>query len=340
MGKFCVRCGVEEPALIIDGLCLSCLVAEGRAVKPPEAVEVITCPSCGSIQSGNRWLGGVGLEDFLRDLILSKCEFHRDFKLRSLDVRVGDGKVTAFFKGFLRNAEVSAEFQVSLSMKRSLCPQCSKVKSGYYEAVIQIRSFSEPFDDVLRGKLVDTLLRSSNTSRYITEIEPVREGLNVKVLSQGVARKLASDLISMYGGVVSESWKVVGMSSSGKNISRLTISLRLLGLSPGDLVLHGGSPALVEEIRRNFVKVRMIDSGNVVKLHVDDLSGGDLKLVRRDEYEVLDGRVMEVLDGKVLVRGLRGSATYELPLSEGLVPGSNVKLLIYKDRIYLAHVEK
>ncbi len=339
MSRFCVRCGVEEPELIIDGLCVRCLVSEGKVVRPPKNIDVIICPSCNSIKLEGKWLVGIKLDDFLRDMILKGSDFHKDFKLTSLDISVEGSRVTARFEGFLKTAEVVKEYLINLNISKSLCPHCSKIKGGHYDAVIQVRTSLKKFSDVLRNKLVDALLKSS-ISNHISEIEFVREGLDVKVLSQGFARKLTNDLISMYGGTSKESWKVVGVSSSGKKVSKLTISIRLLGLMPGDIIMFNGRPALVENISGNSVVVKPLDSGNMVKLYASDLSTKDILVIGRDEYELVDGYVAEVSDNKALVKEVLSGSMFELAAPENIVSGSKVKLLIYKDRVYLANVER
>lgn len=340
MGRFCSKCGVEEPAVIIDGLCVKCLVEEGRAVRPPRKVEVVVCPSCSSIKFEGRWLDGVGLEEFLKELIWRESKFHREFKPNSLSISIDGNKIIARFEGVIKTSEVVKEFLIDLTMSKSLCPQCSKVKSGYYEAIIQVRTYSGTLNESLRSKLVNTLLKYANTSKNISEIEFVKKGLDVKVLSISAARKLANDLISMYGGTLAESWKVVGMSADGRKTSRLTISLRLLGLTCGDLITFKGIPALVEEVSHNSVRVRALDSGNLIRLHIHDLSSGDVVVLDRDEYELVESYVVDVSNGKAVVKDVRRGRTFELPAHEGLLPGLRVGLLIYKDRIYLAHVEK
>lgn len=340
MGRFCSRCGVEEPAVIVDGLCVKCLVEEGRAVRPPKNVEVVICPSCGSIKSGGKWLDSTALEEFLKELIWRESKFHREFKPNSLSISIEGNKIIARFEGIIKTSEVVKEFLIDLTMSKSLCPQCSKVKSGYYEAIIQVRTYSGTLNESLRSKLVNTLLKYANTSKNISEIEFVRKGLDVKVLSVSAARKLANDLISMYGGTTEESWKVVGVSTEGRKTSRLTISLRLLGLTCGDLIAFKGNPALVEEVSHDSVRVKALDSGNLIRLHARDLSSEDVVILDRSEYELVEGYVVSVSDDKALVRDVRRGRVFELPVYEGLLSGLKVRLLIYKDRIYLAHVEK
>lgn len=340
MGRFCSRCGVEEPAVIVDGLCVRCLVEEGRAVRPPKNVKVVVCPSCGSIKLEGKWLDGIALEEFLKELMWRESKFHREFKPNSLSISIEGSKIIARFEGLIKTSEVIKEFLIDLTMSKSLCPHCSKVKSGYYEAIIQVRTYSETLNESLRGKLVNTLLKYANTSKNISEIEFVRKGLDVKVLSVSVARKIANDLISMYGGTSVESWKAVGISADGRKASKLTISLRLLGLTCGDLIMFKGIPALVEEVSQGSARVRALDSGNLIRLHAHDLSSGDVVILDRGEYELVEGYVVSVSDDKAVVRDVRRGRIFELPAYEGLLSGLKVRLLIYKDRIYLARVEK
>ncbi|MCS7107819.1 MAG: 60S ribosomal export protein NMD3 [Sulfolobales archaeon] len=339
MSKFCIRCGVEEPELIVDGFCIKCLVDLGKVVKPPNSVKVTVCPTCSSIKTGSKWLLNTDLKEHLRDVVLGDCVLHNDFKLSSLNIDLGGSKALVSFKGYLRGVEVVKDYILDLTINKALCPQCSRVKGGYYEAVIQIRTYLNTFNKSLMDKLVNTLLKSPNISNNISEIEFVKEGLDVKVLSIGIARKLASDIVSTYGGTSSESWKVVGKSSSGKKVSKLTISLRILGLTPGEYVVFKDRLAVVEDIAGTHVKIKFLDVDHVVRLNVDDLSEGDLSDVHVELSELIDAKVTGVYEGKAIVRDVCRGNTYEIPVYGGVKVGSKVKLLIYKDRIYLAGIE-
>ena len=334
-----MKCGVEEPELIIDRLCVKCFIDEGRAIKPPNNVELVICPICGSVKYGNKWLEAVDLHDFIKDLILRGTNFHKDFKLTSLEVSIVDNKVVARFRGSILGVEVSKDYSIDLIVNKVLCQQCSRIKSGYYEALIQIRTLLNPLREYLRDK-IDDMMRSTPISRYVSEIEHVREGINVKVLSQGIARKLANDLTSMYGGVILESWKGTTTSSSGKKTSKLTISVKLVGLLPGDFVVFKDRVGVIDSVSKELIKVLMLDSGELVKLRVQDLNTNELRLLSNDEYELVSAYIDGVVGGKVLVKDLVSGKTYELPMVGDVRVGSKVKLLIYRDRIYLVNTRK
>ncbi len=334
-----MKCGVEEPELIIDRLCVRCFIDEGRAVKPPNSVEVVICPICGSVKYGSKWLESVDLHTLIKDLILRNTKLHRDFKLVSLDVSIVDSKVVACFRGSVLGIDVSKDYSIDLIVSKVLCQQCSRIKSGYYEALIQVRTLINPLRDHLRDR-IDDMLRSTPISRYISEIEHVKEGVNVKVVGQGIARKLANDLVSMYGGTILESWKGTTTSSSGRKTSKLTISVKLVGLLPGDFIVFKDRVAVVDSVSKDLIKVLMLDSGELVKLRVQDLVVKDLKLLRDDEYELVDVYVDDVVGGRVLVKELVSGKTYELPTVSDVKVGSKVKLLIYRDRIYLVSIRK
>ncbi|MEM2444401.1 MAG: NMD3-related protein [Sulfolobales archaeon] len=340
MGKFCIKCGVEEPELIIDGFCVNCLVNEGKAVKPPKSVEATVCPLCGSVKVGKRWLQDIDLKDHIRELILSGSEFHREFKITSLNITLEGDRVVASFSGVLKHSAVAKDYLINFIANRSLCPQCSRIKGGYYEAVIQIRTYTTIFRRSLIDRIVNSLLKSPNISNNISEIEFIREGLDVKVLSLSVARKLVNDLVSMYGGTSVETWKVVGKSPSGKKVSKLTISLRISGLSPGDFIMLKERLALVEGVSGDNARIKFLDSDEVVRLNFKDVNWEDLSLLIPEEYEVVDAYVINVSNNKVLVKEVGRGNTHEVFTRGAVKVGSRVKLLIYRDRIYLAGIEK
>lgn len=332
MRRFCVRCGAEVP-VIIDGLCPNCLLDEGRIFTLPKEVKVTTCSLCSSIKVGSRWVSDTSIEDYVRDIIISSMDVHRDVRDVNIEVSIEGNVVTARVKGLLGGITLERDFMLKLSVNKVLCPQCIKIKGSYFEALVQIRSVFK-FRDMFKEHILNNVLNSELYSKYISSVELLKEGIDVKVISQGVARKLASNLISNYGGYMTSSWRDTGYSS-GKKHSKLTISTRLLGLMLGDVVLLRGSPAVVYGLGGEVAKFKLLDSGKLVKFYIPKISLDEVELLDRNSYELLNAKVVNLVNDKVIVKDLKRGLVFELPLIDKVDVGSKIKLLIYGGNTYM-----
>lgn len=332
MRKFCVRCGAED-LTIVDGLCMRCLIEEGKLVKPPKEVVVAVCKVCSSVKSGNRWLDHVDLGDFIRKLVTDSIETHKDVKDLTLDVEVSGTTALLRVRGRLKDLEFKEDFTVGLNVSRTLCPRCVKIKGSYYEALIQVRTLVK-FRESFKNSVISRITSHEVFSKYLSDIEVVKDGVDVKLLSQGVARKLASSLVDTYGGIITESWKAAGFLG-GRRVSKLTISARLLGLLPGDIVLIRGEVARVHSIGSNVIRFESLASGKLIKYEVPNIDLRSVELLDSNSYELTDAKVLNLISDKAIIKDLRSGVIYELPVTHGISTNSKVKLLIYKDSMYL-----
>ena len=131
--KFCPLCGRETNKLF-DGICESCLKKQ-KFIELPKKIKVSVCNNCGNV---------VGTKEKFNDkfiIKLIKNNLYINGKLKSILILEKNEKikvkVTGLLKGYLKKEEI---IETKIVIKKRLCDVCGKVKGGYYEAVIQIRS--------------------------------------------------------------------------------------------------------------------------------------------------------------------------------------------------------
>jgi len=345
--KFCIKCGAEESdeVPIIDNLCINCLLNEGKLIKLPSSVNLIVCPICNSIKLGSKWVWGDFKKDFtqiLKDVILSNSTFHKELADISVNILESGRNALIHVEGTLRGISIRRDYSVDVVITKELCPHCSLAKGGYYEAIVQVRSVL-PFRSKLKEVLIRRISLLNDFIRYVSEVEDLKEGLDIKVLNHGVARRLANSLVREFCGKSSESWKSAGIVS-GKKFSKLTISVRLLGLVPGDFIVFKGNAALVEGVSENSVRMKLLETGSTIRVRRDEINPTDITILNSSEYKVVNTYLVNVGDGRALFKDLKRNVTYEAQLTGGLnrelSKGSKVKLLIYKDRAYIIDVRK
>ena len=281
----CVRCGRE--AILVDGrLCPDCYLEVKGLGRLPEPIEVTVCPRCGSYRYQGRWypppVDASDINDVIREVIklVVAARFRPNPEVESYRVEsveyvrdqfLGDYaivRIAARLKGVER--EYSLDYRVRVNVKKQLCPQCFKKAGGSVEAILQVRGEGGRLTDEQRRSVEEVLEELSPAIReYISDVVEKKEGFDLVLVDQGVAKAIASKLRSALGARVVESWKVVGRRRDGRPKKRLTLSVRLPFFSAGSLVEMEGRLYRVVDIRNGFVYIRSIGARRVHRLSVE-----------------------------------------------------------------------
>ena len=341
--RFCVRCGSEEGPgnPIIDGLCLKCFVKERSIIKLPNIIRIIICPLCGSVYYKGSWtkLGndlGEVLEYLINNYYLTsgRSTVYDGFTDVSVEViNIDEGKVYLSVKGTYKGTEISHEYAVSIKVVRRLCPKCAKVRGRHFEAVVQIRS-EVPIRPEVVERISLVLSRMRGLEDNIVEVKEYRDGVDIKLLSQSVARHLANILRREFAAKIIQTWKDSGYIS-GKKHAKLTISVRVPGLLEGDIVEVDDVLAVVTSVKQGRVVLRRLDNGEQLRLGQSSLWEKNVKLLTPKDYAVLNAIILGYEGGKAVVQAEESGNVYYITAPRLFKPGTRVKILIYKGRTYL-----
>lgn len=258
MKKFCYKCGEEEEeeAPLIEGLCRDCFIAENPLIKAPEEVELNICKLCGAyfIDQNPQDLKRNPTEEYLeaaKELASSKIEVlqrgptglrYEDFEdsedidisLRaeytsSEDIKV---EIHARAKFFESKEPLTGQKTLNVKITRKTCEVCRKRKTGYYEALLQVRGRKDLSEDkkteILRNLRDEvTKIHDRNREEFVSKIEEKHGGINLYTSSSKLAKTLARILKKEYGAELDQSAELVGQTEDGEERYRVTIIARL-----------------------------------------------------------------------------------------------------------------
>jgi len=272
MKMFCPKCGREDEDLF-KGLCKSCFLKEFQMVKPSNEMEFTVCAHCGSILSHGKWYDSELTDEELVEKTLIEnvdaYELVKDLEVipEILTVRGSIFDCMIHVEGEVLGETLVEEHAVEVKRNRTMCPDCSKFASGYYESVIQIRADKRvPGEDEIQA--IDEIVRNrtrklseKNRMAYIAEVMTLKEGVDYYVGSYKAARSITNAIKDVFGGVVKESPKIAGRNkSTGKDLYRIWISLRLAAFKKGDFIGHGADIGRVSGFDGNKVFMKDLDS--------------------------------------------------------------------------------
>ncbi|OAQ53209.1 hypothetical protein HTG_06960 [Natrinema mahii] len=291
---FCPRCGdpvPERSASDADGgpegqandplrpgaeveLCDSCYFEDFDFVDAPDRIDVRVCAQCGAVYRGNRWVD-VGAQDYTDIAIEEVSEalgVHVDvedvaWQIDPEQVDQNTIRMHSFFTGVVRETPVEEEVTVPVKIARQTCTRCGRIAGDYYASIVQIRAEDRTptTEEIERAKeiangIVADMEATGDRNAFVTEIGELDDGLNIKVSTNKIGKKISNKMIEEFGGTVNDAETLVTEDEDGNEVYRVTFAVRLPPYTPGDVIEladDDGGPVLVRSARGNLKGVRV-----------------------------------------------------------------------------------
>lgn len=266
---FCPKCGRETQE---EGLCRACFAEKYVVFEIPQVIEVKICARCPSFKVGDAWVSTnlATYEELVRKATARtvRLALAVSKEVRSPQVTVVPEfispqvlKVHVSVTGDIAGQPVSTEAEAEARVRKETCDVCSRIAGGYYEGIIQIRAQDRlpTKQEVNRClKIIEnTIVRAAKAGdrlAFITDVFPLPEGADVYVGSNTCGRQASRAIIDEFGGTVIESPKLVG-AKEGKDLYRITFSVRLPGIVAGDIVRMRNQVVLIEKLGKRVMGV-------------------------------------------------------------------------------------
>ncbi len=162
--------------------------------------------------------------------------------------------------------------QVQLKYSVGTCTDCAKLRVGYHNSVIQLRTGKKraESESMIEQMQHDVEALAAQTDFHgaaqVTSIEPVPGGVDIKLASKRLGKVIAGHLRKKYCVDIKESFKLVGIDKeTGTAMTRMFYAIRLLPILAGDVLLlpRSKEPCLVLKITSSMVHLVSLVSGTV-----------------------------------------------------------------------------
>lgn len=281
---FCLLCNKEEK--LYDGLCKRCYINEFELIEVPEYATFTVCSHCGSTLKHDKWIESAYYDDeIINDAIQKDIEINKNLKNVEITTEILTNRGTVYdcilhaYGEVLDGELIDKEYPIEVKVIKGVCPDCSKFHSGYYEAVIQLRADNRKLEeeeitqaDEFIANEIQRLCKT-NKLAYVTERIVLKEGIDYQVGSHNAAHKIAENLQKQFGGIITESRKIVGRDKSkSRDLYRSWISVRLPSFHKNDFIKY----------KNNILKIEKIGSHKFVGLN---LKSYESESISWKEYE-------------------------------------------------------
>ncbi len=288
MPRYCIKCGREESPEnpLVGNMCLECFLKYKGIVRKQPALELTICNKCGSWRYKGKWLPPQPLEEMIRRILLDTADnyLHPEVELIEVDEVTGFHRVNREYSEAIAHVTtviggehvVKGSIIVRFKVNKTLCPRCFMKAGKSYSAVVQVRSSRGRLNEKEK-QYIRRLLGDPGLSEDIVEIEENKNGLNIKMITPVLARKLASIISREKGAKVIETFKVRKYDPArGRKEGITTISVRLPDIEKGDIVEYKSSLAVVKDVKENKIEIVNLQSGEISRIEFNEYWSGKL----------------------------------------------------------------
>jgi nonsense-mediated mRNA decay protein 3 len=200
----CPSCGIlSSKKKFIGMFCIDCHTRrQMERITLPEVIEVLQCKRCGRMVI-KKWSERI---EALKEEIPS---LFKKLKTVVLEITPEECELEFVFE------DMTFQKRIPVKMHRTLCDDCTRIARGYFEATIQVRGDKEKI-----GKMVEKLVRNLKKKTFITSVNELREGIDIKVGSTEATRAVLS-------GKKYLATKELYGAKEGKQIFRTTFLIRV-----------------------------------------------------------------------------------------------------------------
>lgn len=290
---FCIECGSEDKQMVGE-ICIDCFLKDFQMIEIPKNINVEICSHCNSRLEEGKWSESYLPED---EIIYRALE--RNIKINDLVENEEINLEIDQIKGTIANCFVEVVGDVyginldethdcEVRIKKTVCPPCSKMQSGYYETVIQFRADNREIKPEEYAKADEIVARTLDKQAkvdklaYCPQIAKLKEGYDYYIGSFKTGRKVAENLKDEFGGVIKESPRLISEDkSTGKGLYRIWISVRIPEFENEDIIGFEDKIIQVSDIDKNRVVGTDIKTNKKHNIPLKNMD--NIKLVKKSK---------------------------------------------------------
>ena len=336
---FCVKCGAEDVETI-NGLCMECFLDGRKLISMPHHVDLMRCANCEEFSVSDQWVRKT-LDQAVEDIALTTLSVIPEGKVISVGVMVEKQEEKTFVVHVQADVDVGGvvatdEDSVIVRLKNTVCKRCSRQLGSYYESIIQVRTGEKTLDDDLRDEVVRSVTASvetqskTNRSLFISKVQEVPGGVDIYLSSISLGKTLTRELSETYGAEVKESSSLVGVSSDGQEVYRVTFLLRLPMYHVGDIILFKERPYKLTAVNKNGGKMTDLYDFRETSIKRFELSTVKVLFKAKD---VREATVVSSSPKEIQVLHPTSFVTKDVRIPEGTEIGDTVRVVEIEDEL-------
>lgn len=286
---FCIECGSEDKQMV-EEICIDCFLKDFQMIEIPKNINVEICSHCNSRLEEGKWSESYLPEDEIiyraleRNIKISDLVENEEINLEIDQIKGTIANCFVEVVGDVYGVSLDETHDCEVRIKKTVCPPCSKMQSGYYETVIQFRADNREIKSEEYAKadkiVARTLDKQAKVDKlaYCPQVAKLKEGYDYYIGSFKTGRKVAENLKDEFGGVIKESPRLISEDkSTGKGLYRIWISVRIPEFENNDII----------EFEDRIIQVSDIDKNRVVGIDIKTNKKHNIPLKNMDNIKLI-----------------------------------------------------
>ncbi|AAT44006.1 NMD3-related protein [Picrophilus oshimae] len=321
----CILCGINEAYK--DGICIECLTSMKNVSY--DKINITVCPKCGSIKINKRWYYN-NPDDALFNYVSRMLE-KKNNSIKKIYNYLKDDYINVnivFDDGIEKNVSIP------MDVSRESCPVCNKLTGSYYEAIIQLRTFSRDRShliDTARDNIINDIKRYNvnDPNSFVSKVVNLKEGIDIYLGKRDDAAKVIKNLDSKYF-IDTKVTKSLAGKKDGKDVFRYTHLIRIFDLEPGSIIFSRGRNYMVKSVEPGNINIMDLSLKKDLTMDEKTFFSSNFDLIRRSEkrrFIVIsnNGSETELMDEK----------NFNIVTIKGIIKSDSIDLYNYNDEYYI-----
>lgn len=351
---------------LIGTLCPECYREEFPPIRFKKRPSLLLCPQCFATKSGTQWYypSSDDLTQFVKSFaikIVVEClDLQESDKLVTIDpnflwddlTKEVDVNVSLKRYDITSTSSISPDppietMQVSLPLEYHLCPRCSRIARGSYEAILQIRGAQGTLSQKNREtilSLIEHILQSQfkdHLQYFISKIVQKKQGMDLYFVSSKCATAVAYSIRDSAAALIKITSKLVGLDkSTSKRRYRVYVSVRLPPLRVGDFMMLDNSVYEIHAIGGGKISLRDLETDSNRSILVNALwsrlSRRQIEIFPREEY-MHSYLVIAVTSDSLQIMNMKTYENNEIqkPIDKNFTSGDVIKGCQINEKVFI-----
>ncbi|MHA1686214.1 MAG: NMD3-related protein [Candidatus Heimdallarchaeaceae archaeon] len=353
-------CGTTKGPFV-DNLCESCYMKEHELdIETISKLEVELCPICYTIKiKGTRietWKQDEAISSILRNIvrqvILENIRGETPLSYEIEDNITEDQLLNRGVKEFYVLTTVTAQpHEAFSSMKKELsttvkivrrsCPECTKYKAKYFEAILQIRGTRRNLTEKEKEeveKIIDGILKQHEEAKmtYLIDYKVDKKGITTKVSTKYLAETLAREIKNKMAGKMTVAYQLKTTAKDGSEIYTNTYLVKLPYYAVDDIVEYETKMWRVLKVKERQIIMESLENHEIKNLDRVKIEKNGKK--RTEEVIEREYMILALQNDTAIIMGMDNYENYEerrekLPKSKQY-EGQNIKGFLLEEKNY------
>lgn len=333
----CYKCGKNRETA--DGfLCIECLNRKEAFVKRVKFNRLLKCEYCDSYSYNKDWFKDKRkVELIIKDTIKKGLKINPFYTMKSLDIKLHHNPSESDEHKEIYNVDLQFRLvsqktfnytkKVRFILKKSICANCQKHMSNYFEGVLQLRGIENNNFEDAKEELFNLIDNKKNTE--VNKIVESKNGIDIYLTNKKTMQDIAQKMHSEYGGFLDHSSQLFSFDhQSSKNIYRVNSLVRLADFNKYDIIKTANNELMVLKTHgKNFTGIDV----NTKKEHLFDFNNKEYEIVARKEDIAKKTTISKIYpEVQVLNHNYESIKAYDLTgKPEKFFVGKEVKIIDY-----------